>query len=133
MPKPRDLDFAERFKRLRVAAGFTTQRALAKAIDRDPQTVHLWENGRVPARLEDLQALAHVFGKTVPELLEDGGESPHVHPELEKFFRSPEGAKLSGIQRAGLQMVLQGVENVDESRVKSAVFLLGLGERKPGQ
>lgn len=47
---------------------------------------------------------------------------------LSRFFRTPEGRRLSQAQQRGLALLLDGIEDVDDVRLRGALVLLGISE-----
>lgn len=54
-----------------------------------------------------------------------------IPEELLQYFETPEGSRLSGPQQRALASLLDGVE-IDESRLRSALFLLLSQPKKEG-
>ncbi|MBO7668463.1 MAG: helix-turn-helix domain-containing protein, partial [Firmicutes bacterium] len=78
------MDFAERLKELRAAAGLS-QEKLAERLGVSRQVITKWETGRGTPDMENLIALAGVFSVSLDELIAGAGQK---QPETDHLFES---------------------------------------------
>jgi repressor LexA len=73
------MDFADRLKSLRTAAGLT-QTDVADRLGLTNRAIGAWESGRAKPRLDKMGELADLFGVPVSELLGEDGTEPVALP-----------------------------------------------------
>lgn len=119
-------DIGRRLRQLRESRGWS-QPYVAQQIGVHLQTVWRWERGERAPNVGDLIEMSRLFGVPFGELA--GEDDQMAIPDaLSRFFRTPEGRRLSQAQQRGLALLLDGIEDVDDVRLRGALVLLGISE-----
>lgn len=132
-PTPEQLAVADRIRKAREAAGYTTQKAFADAVGVYLPNVNKWEKGKALPSTRNLETIHSLTGVTAEEILSGarsssigGGEAVRTE-SLRAFYDSDAGKTLSSRQKYALAELLEGIE-VDEWRLRGALQLLELLE-----
>lgn len=130
-PTPEQLAIADRIRKAREAAGFTTQKAFADAVGVYLPNANKWEKGKALPSTRNLETIHSLTGVTAEEILcgfrssVDGGVEAVRTESLRKFYDSDAGKSMTTRQKYALAELLDGVE-VDEWRLRGALELLGV-------